>query len=788
MRGKEKQGFTKSLSIRTRVMLFLVMISMMIIIPISYLGMKSVYDIGEYSMSMSSQGLAEKFREHMTEITEENVVRSEFIMGEVSKEIRELALHAQQVFDNPAVFAPGEYWAANQSMITRENGVYMNDREETSSVFVPDFAERSDELIADIETGAYLDFIVPGIMNSMPDLAAAYFCSETESTRYYPDIRLGDFVSPNFTVTERPWYVKAAPESNPHREVVWTDVYLDATGKGLMVTASAPVYTRERGFIGVVGFDLDLSQITEYLEDSDIMGSGYFIMIDREGNSMVLPREGYLDVMDREPTEGEFGTNLSGAVPEFLPVLEMMQQKDSGFMKAELGGSEHYVAFSVMNKTGWIMASIVESADILGVVDALVDELSDSANLLVFQGILPLGGIMMVIAMFVGIVFTNAITTPLRRLQEGVSQVMEGRFRKVEVRTRDEIGELCKAFNRMTVKLRESQRMVREHERGLEDQVKERTRELDSKVKELEDTTAAVINMMEDVDMTNKDLMDTQARLRKSLEKIRVMDKKKDEFISVAAHELKTPLTAIHGFSQLLMNRKVAGIKSKRDNYLRIMDKETGRLSKLVTDILELSRIDLGTIRIAPESVDLEEIYNTVKDEMGMVSQRKKSIIFEAEMQKDLPSIRTDREKLTQVLLNLTNNAFKYTDKGKVSLEVKRKGRFINFSVSDTGVGIPKSEQEKIFDRFYQVDSSYTRSAGGTGLGLAISREYIELLGGEIWVESHVGKGTVFRFTVPIDGPPRDGMKKEERKARQALKESEDTRKMAAQSGLFEKD
>ena len=273
--------------------------------------------------------------------------------------------------------------------------------------------------------------------------------------------------------------------------------------------------------------------------------------------------------------------------------------------------------------------------------------------------------------------------------------------------------------------------------------------EVQKRTKELQESKLALLNMMEDIDETNKKLLETQEKLKKSYEELKRMDEKKDEFISIAAHELKTPITAIHGFSQLLQNDKIIENKEMRKKFLKIIDKETKRLGNLVTDILDLSRIDLGTIKFNYQEVDLYELLESIKREANILI--KEGLKIEYEIEKNLPKIITDRERLVQILLNLINNAVKYTPRGKITVGVKKEGAFIHFYVKDTGIGIPTSQREKIFERFYQIDSSYTREKSGTGLGLSLCKEFVERLGGRIWVESKPGKGSTFHFTLPVN-------------------------------------
>jgi signal transduction histidine kinase len=342
------------------------------------------------------------------------------------------------------------------------------------------------------------------------------------------------------------------------------------------------------------------------------------------------------------------------------------------------------------------------------------------------------------------------VINPITRLRDIVNEIGKGNLNtKIDIKSKDEIGQLASAFNQMTTDLRKSQEEIKKHTQEMEQKVRERTSELDIKVKELTDTKTAVLNMMEDMDESNKELVQTQRKLEESLSELKVMDMKKDQFISIAAHELKTPLTSIHGFSQLLQNRKVANNFTKRNKYLKIMDHETKRLSKLVGDILDLSRIDLGTVKVGLDKVNVNNMLDNIKLEMD-VHIKKKKLGSEYNVEKNLPVIVTDIEKLTEVIVNLINNAVKYTPKGKITVKVFRDEKDIHFMIKDTGIGISKNNQDRIFDRFYQVDSSYTRKSGGTGLGLALCKEFIDMLDGKLWVKSKENKGSEFHFTLPI--------------------------------------
>ncbi len=342
--------------------------------------------------------------------------------------------------------------------------------------------------------------------------------------------------------------------------------------------------------------------------------------------------------------------------------------------------------------------------------------------------------------------------------------------------TRTKLKKRLIGYGQESVKLKSEVRKRKDLEKGMEKEreelakeVEEKTGDMNAKISELTEMKTAILNMMEDMDVTNKELVKTQDDLKKSLDELKETDIKKDQFISIAAHELKTPLTSIHGFSQLLQTSKVSKDISARKKYLKIIDTETKRLGRLVGDILDLSRIDLHTIKINFDEVNVKSLMEDIKREMEIPVSNKK-LTSKFIIDKKLPVILTDSEKLTQILINIINNSVKYTQKGNITVSALPDKDGVHFIVKDTGIGISRENQEKIFDRFYQVDSTYTRKAGGTGLGLSLCKEFLSLLGGDIWVKSEEGKGSEFHFTLPVKGSMKEQKSESEKKAMEQLK------------------
>ncbi len=230
----------------------------------------------------------------------------------------------------------------------------------------------------------------------------------------------------------------------------------------------------------------------------------------------------------------------------------------------------------------------------------------------------------------------------------------------------------------------------------------------------------------------------------------------KSQFLSTMGHELRTPLNAVIGMSELLMDTKS---KKEQAEYAHIIKKSGESLLGIINNILDYSKIESGHAALEHETVHLPSfVQETTKILKGLTNDKEVSLTDTSYLE-DTEHYIIDKTRLRQVLINLIGNAIKFTDQGEVRVELmanihsERKGNLL-FRVSDTGIGIPEKELNKLFLQFTQVDSRLSRKYGGTGLGLAISRKLIEQMGGEIWVESTPGKGSVFYFTILADSSP----------------------------------
>ena len=225
--------------------------------------------------------------------------------------------------------------------------------------------------------------------------------------------------------------------------------------------------------------------------------------------------------------------------------------------------------------------------------------------------------------------------------------------------------------------------------------------------------------------------------------------KHKSQFLANMSHELRTPLNAILGYTELMADGAYGEPSEKMSAVLKRLESNGRHLLGLINDVLDLSKIEAGQLVLELSEYSVQDIAQTVRSTLEPLAADKK-LAFKVEMGTDLPSGRGDGRRLTQVLINLVGNAIKFTDAGEVAINAKANNGSFYVSVSDTGPGISAADQAKLFQEFQQADNSITRQKGGTGLGLAISKRIIEMHGGRIWIDSTLGQGSTFSFTVPV--------------------------------------
>ncbi|MGH7816251.1 MAG: GAF domain-containing protein, partial [Candidatus Binatia bacterium] len=267
------------------------------------------------------------------------------------------------------------------------------------------------------------------------------------------------------------------------------------------------------------------------------------------------------------------------------------------------------------------------------------------------------------------------------------------------------------------------------------------------------DFSPALVNLIETV-ATQSVLGIQNARLFREIEatnaQLELISKHKSQFLANVSHELRTPLNSIIGFTRIVLRRSEGKLENLQKENLQKVLISSEHLLALINELLDLAKIESGRMEAYAETFKLDDILRVA---MATVEPLLKDgrVKLVTEIAPDIPTLRTDRDKLKQTMLNLLSNAVKFTEKGEIKVAARRDDGLLKLTVSDTGIGMKQEALQYIFDEFRQADMSSTRKYGGTGLGLAIVKKFIKLMGGDIVVESEVGKGSMFTITLPME-------------------------------------
>jgi HAMP domain-containing protein/signal transduction histidine kinase/CheY-like chemotaxis protein len=339
----------------------------------------------------------------------------------------------------------------------------------------------------------------------------------------------------------------------------------------------------------------------------------------------------------------------------------------------------------------------------------------------------------------------------------------------------DFLGQLTESIGIVlnTIEANTRTQQLLEQSQSLAGELKTQQEELRRTNDELQDKAFLLVKQKEEVEEKNKEVEEARRSLEEKAEQLTLTSKYKSEFLANMSHELRTPLNSLLILAQQLYENAEGNLNEKQIRYAKTIHSCGDDLIQLINDILDLSKIESGFISANMASTRIEEIASFVETTFKPISEAR-NLKFTIDVDHNLPaSIETDIQRLNQILKNLLSNAFKFTEKGEVSLKlfVAAKGSWkpfnanldnaenvIGFSISDTGIGIPVEKQSIIFEAFQQAEGSTSRKYGGTGLGLSISRGLAELLGGSIELESRAGVGSMFTLYIPsssvaISGP-----------------------------------
>ncbi|MFH1186237.1 MAG: cache domain-containing protein [Chloroflexota bacterium] len=461
-------------SLRTRLVATSVIITALAIAAMGYY----VFFRGRQATDALADQLESNIRQqaeaNLDAVSSEQVSILNAFFGDMRRDIADAGTSAAELLSQQPAVGPGGYWDALTSVFQLPSGSWDNpSTTDPASVFLPVQARFDETLAAQLNTLKYLDFVVPGKLQGNPDAVAVYFGGPSGETLYYPNIDLANVVPPDFDVTQRPWYLNAAPGQNSQGAPSWTEPYLDAALHGLVVTTSVPVVDARGAFRGVIAMDVQLGRISEIVSNIRVGETGYAFLIDSDKRLIALPEAGYADLglqVDQAPLGESLGApQVAAALPEGLtPLLDRMAAGQTGLDTVTVAGSERFAVYRPVPGVGYSMAILVPIEELLaGALAARSEIMVSSTN--TTQISLVLVAVILLLASLGAAMLANTLTAPLVALTQTAEEITAGNLNaRAPVRSRDEIGMLGLTLNSMTDTLRE---LVQ----SLEQRVRERT-------------------------------------------------------------------------------------------------------------------------------------------------------------------------------------------------------------------------------------------------------------------------------------------------------------------------
>ena len=519
----------------------------------------------------------------------------------------------------------------------------------------------------------------------------------------------------------RSWYQEAKKRGKP----TWSPIYSAFSGfnTSLDIAAVQPIFDSDGDFIGVLANETSLTQMRDFLNNLNISPNGQSFILEPSGNliaSSEIPEPFVITEVDgKRKIERllavDSGNTIVSITATYLQeTFGSLKQVNSSKQLYFQINREFYYASIIPIQDGrgidWLVVVIVPESDFMEKIDT-------NTRTTILLSITAL-----IVAILVGIVTAYWITTPILQVNSAAKKIAEGKWKnQLNIHRRDEVGELAQSFNLMASQLK---------------------------------------NSFETLEAQNQ--------------KLKKLDRLKDEFLANTSHELRTPLNGIVGISEFILDQQTKHLNPVITSNLTMIVSSAHRLSNLVNDILDFSKMRYNKLELQIKAVDVFAIVEIVVNVNLLVS--KKNLQLINAIPANLPPVSADEDRLQQILYNLIGNAIKFTDPGKVKISaavitsnitnnsIESVGQLsasedssqkeLKIVVSDTGIGIPNDKLESIFKSFEQAEGSTGRKYGGTGLGLTITKQLVELHGGRIWVDSEVGVGSSFSFTLPICQQP----------------------------------
>jgi GAF domain-containing protein len=476
-------------SVRTKFLVSILLVSGLSVAVIGYFTYTRLQQSQSFLTGDLQTAVQQQTNQKLNDTAQSEANYADQTLLAVSNDVETLANYSATLYSRSLILETGSYWDGHTQLIKMAEGQYGNSKSDVASIFIPNTVLLDDSLIAELNTMAYLDFVVPATMKSDQTIIAMYFISKEGATTYYPNIGLAESVPPGFDLRTQPFYTIATPKNDPERKVAWTPPYQDPAGTGLIVTSSAPVYDHEGQFRGVLAADVQLAKISEQIGVIRVGQTGFAFLIDPAGHLIAIHEASTnafrifgLNYEAVPVNETPKQTVLNRGPADLQEITRLMVAGESGLKKTTIDKIQYYVAYAPLPTIGYSLGLIVPVTELDAPYLLATKNMDNTTRTTLNLSIIILG-VMLVVVTGISIFLSQFISRPLVELTQVAGKISQGDLNtQARAETQDEIGVLARTFNAMTAQLRE---LIG----SLEQRVEERTTALSRKTSQLQAAT-----------------------------------------------------------------------------------------------------------------------------------------------------------------------------------------------------------------------------------------------------------------------------------------------------------
>ena len=688
-------------------------------VSLIYLSTQLVAEFGEFSASKNEANITDNTYALLARITHEQAMRYDSIFQKIAASSSLIAKRASAIQAHRDSYSEEPFTTSEKLVISPKNGIFSNGPSEKTMVLYWGSSTISPAISRQIKALSKLDILLENSKESIPESVACYFTSDSAIARYYPNIHGVDEIPTGFDIRKAHWYVKSRPENNPERKTVWSNVYLDIVGQGLMTTASSPVYSETGQYLGAAGIDVTLDSIVKDIL-SDIgschkIENMFSFLVDRTGKIIAFPPE-YLEMFDLKIDTDKMVDSsvilekslLESSNAEVRKIGKKMIEEPYQVSQFSLNGRPYIFSSHFMPSTGWRLGVVVPESVVYASVQETRDALDSTVETMTTRfTIVALSFLLGTIIIMIVFSIKNIIN-PLNTLSKAALRVREGDLTThVDLHRQDEIGILAYSFNDMIKALRKGKELEEEYTRKLEQKVDERTLELKNKNDELKNTLRL---LKQEID-----------ERKQAEEQIEASLKEKEVLLKEIHHRVKNNLQVISSMlnlqSQHITDKASLAMFQESQNRIRAM----ALIHEKLYTSEDLSHIDIASY-IHSLTHQLITTYSTASSRVSMD-------IAITDIFLTITTAIPCGLIINELVSNALKHAFPQQREGTITVSITPSNKdSLILTVSDTGIGFPEG-----------IDFRNTDT-----LGMQLVNSLVEQLEGTITLDR--SKGTRVRI------------------------------------------